>query len=80
MTSAIQHASNIAVLWHFTIFDEFDVELLRRFHQKKSGNVVSLSHTNSTELEFNEGVDSAHDFETCRKQKRKHMHVTGMNL
>ena len=32
MTSAIQHASNIAVLWHFTIFDEFDVELLRRFH------------------------------------------------
>ncbi len=48
-------ASKIAVLWHFTILDEFDIELLRRF--QKTRDVVSFHTPTLTSCsEFKEGL------------------------
>ena len=78
--TALMHRK-IAVLWHFTIFDEFDIELLRRFHKKKQVTLSAFhTHTNSTELEFNEGVDSPMTLTLVESKKETHMYETGMNL
>lgn len=77
--TALMHRK-IAVLWHFTIFDEFDVELLRRFHKKKHVTLSAFHTPTPPSWSSTKGLIRRWLWHVSKAKKKTHMYVTGMNL